>query len=240
MPFGSLLFAWGGRSNSSWGFLHYFDDNYNFLENPISLWPLTASHWYEILAHRGLNVYEPIGEIFKAVQVDFVGLDPHNLRIVSLLFNTINAVLLGVWLKSTCCFKHRISSQTVIFTCLLWWMHPINAEVVGWLSAQNYIFALCFSLLATLSVEYKLNLWITIVLYALAVLSKAPAIAVVFLLTTRKFQLDKNGSLATIGLLVLTAGLLIQLVIHSNNESEQQYPETDAASYLLGAFCGPA
>ena len=35
--------------------------------------------------------------------------------------------------------------------------------------------------------------------------------------------------------LVLTAGVFVQLTLHSNSESEQQYPETSTESYWVGA-----
>ena len=214
VPFWSLSTP-GSVGKDFWRFLQYFDDLYNFKEhlNVMSLWPFTISHWYDLVAHRGLNVCEPVGQVLKAASVDLLGNDAHSLRVVSLLFHTINAVLLWAWLKKFCCTK----SHAVIFTCLLWWLSPINVEVIGWLSAQNYIFSLLFALLAALSVEYHWRMWTTLVLYALAVLCKAPAIAIVLPLIMRKLQLDSKGggSYAMAASLVLTAGVFVQLTLHS-------------------------
>ena len=71
-------------------------------------------------------------------------------------------------------------------------MHPLNVEVIGWLSAQNYTFSLFFSLLSMIALDVAIGrvrrlkegvlthmcslaslLWVV-----LAVLCKGPAIAV--------------------------------------------------------------
>mgnify|MGYP006133029265 CR=1 FL=1 len=93
-------------AEAGWGFSAYFDDQFNFLEHP-ELNSLTAkagtdqwAHFITLLTHRGLNVYEPVGNLLKALVIDCIGgtADPFKLRLCSAVTHFANTILIGFWL----------------------------------------------------------------------------------------------------------------------------------------------
>jgi len=176
LPFSELLHFSGTSPSDAvgsvdtqrhgWGFSNYFDDLYNFKEFPElnSLHPLTIRHWSAVLFHRGVNVLEPLANVMKAAVIDGVGLDPYLLRIVTLGTHFLNAFLLAVWLvllteqrRLQLGYARRTSWTIIAALCALWTVHPLHAEVIGWLSAQNYAFALTFALLSSIHLELALQ-----------------------------------------------------------------------------------
>lgn len=250
VPFHALTNA----SRGNLEFLKYFDDYYNFVDKPeqVTLFPLlNGTHWiHDLLGAKGLNVYEPVGQVIKAASVDFFGLDSQNLHIFSLLVHTFNAVLLSHWLRMTA------STSTVVsnMVAMLFWVHPLNVEVVGWLSAQNYLFAMSFSLLFVMYIESNWSLQnpaVSVALFLLAAFSKASAITVVPLAVMRLIQLHispdnksvENGRKKSFANLVMgimplvIANLGTVYSVHlANSDSEQQYPETTQLELVVGSF----
>lgn len=171
LPFSELLLFPGSSSpaggsatvgRDAWGFSNYFDDPYNFQEFPAlnSLHPITLAHWSKVLFHRGVNVLEPLANFIKGAMIDGVGLDPYLLRLCTLLMHFCNAFLLSVWLalvteqqRAALGYSRRTSWTVIAALCALWTVHPLHAEVLGWLSAQNYAFALTFALLSSIHLE---------------------------------------------------------------------------------------
>lgn len=159
LPFRVLT---GPSSGQEWSFSYYFDDSYNFREYPhvLSLSPWTLLHISEVLQHRGINVYEPVSNIFKALEVGEVcGLDARCLRLVTLALHTANALLLMEWLRllraEPLTWRIRALSTLV---CYFWWVHPLNMEVIGWLSAQGYALALLQALLSSIALERAIRI----------------------------------------------------------------------------------
>lgn len=153
-------------STITWEFSHYFDDSYNFLDFPqynTFFFPQSnnvLSHWILLLQHKGLNVYEPVGNTLKAISIDVVGFDSYSLRVISACVHAINILLLNFWMillfqKSE--FDSSIDFLAVVFSSIFVGLHPLNMEVIGWLSAQNYIFSLFFSLVSSIFLEYALQ-----------------------------------------------------------------------------------
>lgn len=144
--------------------MKYFDDQSNFISHPelnslVNADSNVLSHFWALLCKKGLNVYEPVSSILKAFIIDIVGLNPLSLRIVSLLNHSINSILLFIWLnivlvnsKVQMCFW-LITCEVLV--CGLFCVHPLNVEVIGWLSAQGYLYSLMFSLFACLLFEYS-------------------------------------------------------------------------------------
>ena len=146
MPYHSL---WD--PSVEWAFSAYFDDSYNFLENPqvSTLIPLNVQHIAEIARFQGINVWEPVWNFFRAAEMDLLGADPRSLRTVTLSLHSLNAFLLftllcaligSSWLRQGVCAA----------VALIWWLHPLHVEVVGWLSAQGYALALVQTLVLSL------------------------------------------------------------------------------------------
>jgi len=166
-------------SSFKWEFSHYFDDKYNFFEFPelnslvpkhlpsastIENIPFILNHLLKIITHRGINVYEPVGGLYKALIIDLVGLDARALRQVSYFGHVFNGILLYVWISmlfsnSFARSSHYVSQYQHTITlimCGIFIVHPLNMEVIGWLSAHTYIPALSFALLSSICLE---KLW---------------------------------------------------------------------------------
>ena len=161
--------------------------------------------------------------------------------------------------------KKKCSQIATICTVvsLGWFVHPLNMEVLGWLSAGSYTYSLFFSVLSMISMEYSIGRsrrlkqgFITFLYSAtsllcmiLAVLCKGPAIAVpaaqlLYLMqeyicsTDSKQQKDalKIFCLNHAFYLFLAITLVTPVVIGGNNTSATQYPEfISLAGYIVGA-----
>ena len=198
--FGSLFPSMTMKgAESNFAFLDYFDDSYNYMEHPTlnTLKPYTREHLWSIIMHPGINVYEPVSSVIKAILIDLIGFDAHALHIASMIFHSINLLLLWCWVnaviqndlpvlkgKSTQSFR---VSVFVMIAGLFFYVHPLNMEVIGWLSAQGYTYSLSFSLLSSLAVEQIISnvriqrstiVWEIIMTftYVIACLCKAPAV----------------------------------------------------------------
>lgn len=119
-------------------------------------------HWRAILVHGGINVYEPVYNFHKAFFCDLIGFHPIKLRILSVIIHTINACLLFHWLRYLFEWNalsgdnksmKKVSSVSLVLAAVVFYVHPLNMEVVGWLSAQGYVFAMFYSLLSLIAVE---------------------------------------------------------------------------------------
>ena len=252
VPFNAL------RAGDEYGFLKYFDDYYNFVDGPAAsktLFPLyNATHWIDdLLSVKGLNVYEPVAQVFKAASVDLVGgLDSHSLHLVSLGVHTLNALMLSYWLSLLLLDTGRGRSPSAMLVALLFWLHPLNAEVVGWLSAQNYLFSMVFSLALMIRIEtltagtpLVVSL-VAIILFLLAAFSKASAITIIPLAIARLIHLHQRAEynkrvsklvvIPIIMLLVLADFGVVYSVQFHNFDSEQQYPETSLINLGVGGM----
>ena len=195
-PFTTDISLYDGKGTGKyggWSFLLYFDDEFNFnLHRPQlnSLSPLNIGHLFEILRSDGINVYEPIWCLWKAACIDFIGLDPWRLRLISLTLHIINAnILLPHWMQLM--FQNLLppsKQPNVLFFSLssfIFAIHPLNVEVIGWLSAQGYVLSLFFALLSNiyfeLSILHSFNFVYTIIsilCYISASFSKAPGVII--------------------------------------------------------------
>lgn len=250
IPFVSFFEGEGFR------FLKYFDDYYNFVDcspSSTTLFPLlNATHWKEdVLGVQGLNVYEPIGQVFKAASVDLVGLESHGLHLVSLGMHTVNAFMLSYWLSLL--LKDKVGGRSAaMLVAFLWWLHPLNGEIVGWLSAQNYLFSMAFSLALMIRIEKTLSAvsligaLAVVTLFLLAAFSKASAMTIVPFAIARLVHIHfysdsgKKGRPKRymvgllIGLLVLADFGVVYSVHLSNRDSEQGYPEATIINLAIG------
>ena len=196
--FGSLLSSSTSKgAESIYAFLDYFDDSYNYLEYPTlnTLNPYTREHLWSIITHPGINVYEPVSSLIKAALIDLIGFDAHALHIASIVFHSINLLLLWCWVNAVVQNDLSLGKSTesmrvsvfVMIAGLFFYVHPLNMEVIGWLSAQGYTYSLSFSLLSSLAVEQIISnvriqrstiVWEMIMTftYVIACLCKAPAV----------------------------------------------------------------
>jgi len=88
--------------------------------------------------------------IARALIYKVAGLNSHAYHINSIIFHVINTIL--VFVLSYTLFGRGVS----IITSILFALHPVNTEAVGWLSADNYLYHAFFTFLVLIPfVLYK-------------------------------------------------------------------------------------
>ena len=194
-----------------------------------------------LVSFRGINVYEPTWQILKAAAHDLAINTPHRLRWLSFVIHAVNSlVLLPSWMRLR--LKYR-DDKIVTLVSLLFAVHPLNVQVIGWLSAQGYLYALFFALLSSISFEHTFGLHpdraqlgkidmrqtlyslLSLFCFFLACYSKAPAIMLAPFLLLQSFCIMLESTrnfkslIAYIIGISLTAAISITQIVVANQES---------------------
>lgn len=142
-----------------WSFTKMWDDQINFLQNEIILPPLTVGKVLRMFTEVRIHVYEPFSWVSKALIVATFGMDrtARGMSLLSLFFHALNSLML-MFISYHILVKadQRGSGPTHIVTAvccccasILYAVHPVHAEVVGWASAAPYPQAAAWLLGAT-------------------------------------------------------------------------------------------
>lgn len=175
------------------GFLRY--DDYGLLvNNPLvrdPSWQGLARIFSEFYASN----YQPVVLILFRCLYSLFGLNEPVFHLVPLLFHAVNSCLLYLILN-----RVRVSQRASVVCSLLFSLHPLRVEAVAWVYAGfSYTISAFFFLAAILSYLTELNKkedrayvgWPTLVLFSLAVLSKAVAIVLPLALYALDFLLKR-------------------------------------------------
>src|SRR3972149_10402251 len=127
-----------------------YDDNGQVLENP---WITDVGRIPEIftsssrayMGDRPANTYRPLVYLVFMAEYYLFGLTPWGFHLVNLLLHSINSVLIFMTVEFITGEKNRVgfpSAQgagrlhyvTPFFASLVFALHPINSEVVSWVS----------------------------------------------------------------------------------------------------------
>ncbi|KAF0720812.1 Aste57867_7 [Aphanomyces stellatus] len=133
-----------------WEFMGSWDDSINFVENSMIQLPLTPASIYTMFTAIKINVYEPLAWLLKAVVFSILGMDAYAVRLVTLGLHVCNCILLYFAAMRLLCLLRPSASSTSL-GCLvgtvIYGVHPLHIEVIGWPSAQPYALALLCTLL---------------------------------------------------------------------------------------------
>ncbi|MGH7947097.1 MAG: hypothetical protein ACREF9_19145, partial [Opitutaceae bacterium] len=145
---------WTAREVPDFDFVAW-DDELNILVNP-NLGPPTPHNLAWMFTDFSyMRRYVPFGWLGFSVAYAFSGLSPLAYHIGNLLLHTANALLLYLliawalrrWHSDP--DEHRIAPSAAA-GALLWAIHPLRAETVGWASGMLYTQACFFALLSVL------------------------------------------------------------------------------------------
>ncbi|KAE9039894.1 hypothetical protein PR003_g7863 [Phytophthora rubi] len=156
------------NGSGAWEFLLIWDDQENFLDNAVIQSGLSPETLYTMFTMTRINVYEPFGWLLKTVEVQTVGLDSWCIRIVTVALHfgaaavlaRVSATLLDVlallsdtksgakWGDVTRGQSERRHWFGCCISAMVFAIHPVHVEVVGWPSAQPYTLCALFSNLA--------------------------------------------------------------------------------------------
>lgn len=181
-------------SNSlNYGFVNW-DDEYFFSGNPLFSLPFgEAVVWSFGTWWQGL--YQPISWLLLYIQKQIFGFGPFGLHCVSLALHAANCVLAFRVARSM-----RIALVPCLLAALLLGVHPLRVENIAWASAQAYLWAAFFSLLATLAVIHGRSYGLVVFLFFAAITSKATPVTLplVWMLVGTRFKRWQWGLLLLI------------------------------------------
>jgi Tfp pilus assembly protein PilF len=174
------------------GFVDW-DDDANFLQNPhFRGLGLAQLEW--AWSTFWVGVYQPLAWLLFEVQYAIWKLDPRGYHLVSLLLHAADAILLYA-LTVTLLMRGRpvgrpggpwTYSLAAGLAVALFAVHPLRVEAVAWASCQPYLPCALFSMMAVLAYLKAFEagpsprpVWLVVsfVLFAAALLSKAPAVS---------------------------------------------------------------
>ncbi len=189
-----------------------WDDDRNFVENA-SFRGLGSAQWHWAWQTYHLGVWQPLAWLFFGAQWCGSGLQPRTYHGVSLAIHILNCAvlylvvvrLLGFAGSGTLTHDRTWGRVFAAAATLLFAVHPLRVEAVAWVSAQPYLPAALFYLLAILSYLESFRYsrspaagrgWLlaTYLCFAIAVMFKAVAVSLPFaLLILDIYPLRRRG-----------------------------------------------
>jgi len=165
-----------------------FDDIEYFTKYPEVL-TLSWKNILKIFTSHHLIMYQPLPVLTFAINYHFTKLNTLPLHTINLVFHLINIVLVYIFTKKV------VSSRNIaLVVAVLFALHPLNAEVVYWISARSSGMYVCFYLLALIKyqnyvkdqnkVKYYLY---SFLLFIPALLSKSQAVTLPLVLILLDF-----------------------------------------------------
>ncbi len=176
-----------------------WDDNINIYENP-HIRSLDGAHVNWMLTNGSyIRRYQPLVWLNYAWLYRFWGLNPFGFHLETLLFHAFDTVLLFWLIRRLLRLSFKSANDGPLLWCsgvaaLLWGIHPLRAETVGWVSGGTYAPALMFTLLslffylkavagnAERPACKNISYWLAVLMFAVSLLIYPIAIAFVAVL----------------------------------------------------------
>src|SRR4051812_19563619 len=138
----ALAAAWNCREVPGFDFLAW-DDDINIVFNPHLGPPTTQNVAWMLTDASYMRRYVPVGWLGFSAIYSVSGLSPDGYHVVNVGLHALNAALLYLvlWrLVARFCPATPTSGRTASATigALLWALHPLRAETVGWASGLLY------------------------------------------------------------------------------------------------------
>ncbi len=203
-----------------------WDDNVFILQN--ELLRLPWREFFEVSWTRYFfGDYLPLTLLSYRLEVELFGFSSSAQHLVNLLLHLLNISLLWRWLP--------LSRQKAFFVIAIFALHPMQSEVVMWVSERKSLLAIFFALLALLSVDYGekkgrlgfLGYWL---FFALSLLSKATVIFLPVILLCQDLFVRRNRDLKPLLLkhapAFILAGIWGLLRVLAYGQSVGELPQT--------------
>ncbi len=196
------------------GFVNYDDLGY-VVENPM-IKALNRDFIVRAFTSEVMGNYHPLTMISYAVDFRIWGLNPAGYHLTNILLHAVNTFLVGalaVKLYNLASLEKERDFYPGILTglaaALLFGLHPLHVESVAWVSERKDVLSGFFFILSALAyVRYANPEWrrgsglyyaLSLVLFALALLSKSMAVSLPFVLLILDFYpLARLGSWRTV------------------------------------------
>lgn len=204
------------------------DDPMLVTENRHVQEPSLANIGY-VFTHFDPELYVPITLLSYQLETWTLGSDAWHFHLVSLLLH-----LACVWLAYKIIRLYARSTPVALVTALLFAVHPINSETVLWVSARKDILSATFflaSLLSFLLYKEKASArlyWLSVTLFALALMSKVTVITLPFLLILLPDRpKEPKRWLHMIGPFLLMAAIFGMIALVGKDVALEQWKFTD-------------
>ena len=157
-------------------FLDY-DDGGNVFQN-IAITNLTLNSITTIFTTSIYYSYSPLTFLFYSLEWQLFGMSSSWFHFMSILLHLVNIYLLYRFALLL------MNNQSIsIISSMLFALHPIHVDAVGWISAQSYLLATMFYLLSliyyirylTTSTKKRSKIILSVLFFVLACLSKSQA-----------------------------------------------------------------
>lgn len=108
----------------------------------------------EVFVHAVGEVYRPLAILTYAIDYKLFGLDPFGYHLTNIILHTLNSILAflvaSIIIKPVTRNTQYASRNTLpaLFTGILFAVHPIHTEAVGWIKDRDDLLALFFFLIA--------------------------------------------------------------------------------------------
>ncbi len=169
------------------------DDELLIIDNP-KVHGLTLENVKKIFSSYDPELYVPVSLLTYQIEYSLFGLNPIAYHITSLILHIINVILIFL------IFKQLFSRKSALIVSLIFAVHPLNVEAVGWISGRKDVLVAVFMLWSYyLYLRYKSTgkyYWRSVFLFVLGLLSKVSiALFPLVLIATdwsRGERIDKN------------------------------------------------
>lgn len=156
----------------------YYDDPDNVVQNP-AVHELSVQSLHSMFTSSIHYSYNPLTFLSYAIEYRLFGPDPRYFHLDNIILHLLNIVLLYL-------FMAALTGQRPLslFIAALFALHPMLADVVGWISARNYLLAMLFFLSSAIFylqyLGYSKKKWmrfgLSVLFFILACLSKSQAV----------------------------------------------------------------
>ena len=173
----------------------YLDDYVQVVENPF-IKSVTFSNLSTVFSSSVVGMYQPITSSFFALITVLFSTDAIYFHSASLLFHTMNTLLVFKVLE-----QFFVQKKLILLLSLLFALHPMQVESVAWVSAFSTLTFTFFTLLAFLNYssyhreKKQLSYVSSLIFFILACLSKSAAVIFPILLILFDYYKNKETSL---------------------------------------------
>lgn len=179
------------------GFLDY-DDVGNVVQNQ-SITSFSGSNISSIFTTAIYYSYNPVTFLSYAIENQLFGLIPAGFHFTNILLHLVNILLVFRFIRLLSGSRNVALGVAAIFA-----LHPVHSDVVGWISARNYLLCTLFYLSSLIfyiqhlklrqKPTFSFRLLLSFLFFILACLSKSQAVtlAPVIFLIDRLFKVKYN------------------------------------------------
>ena len=181
------------RTSLKGSFLLY-DDKENVVNNPM-VRNLSLATLPQFFYAEKLYMFTPLTFLSYAIDYKIGGMDPYWFRFSNLLLHLLNIILVYMLAK-----KFLKKSVLALFVALIFAIHPMNVDSIGWISARSNILAGTFILLSLIFYFIYIEkskyhfLALSILAYLLSLLSKSSGVLLPFILFFLDYMVNRKCS----------------------------------------------